>query len=133
MNEKQQEEVLLYAKLLEAPFEKDCHSLEEELEKRGQYQARLSELFAQAEMALAKKVAVFTQENHALGYPPTVARELVKGAVLEEQLWYTRCDELLKTLRYQMDMMRSILSFEKSLLNNFPTGHQGYPEERGRR
>ena len=94
----------------------------DELDERSQWLARSSELLAEAQYILDRKRG--EEAERLTGFPPSVGREVLAGRSAEEARLHRLADRLNVTITHQLDAIRSVLSFEKSLATQSRTAER---------
>ncbi len=110
---------LIYGSI-KAPLDRNPAGLMDELESRCGWLARSAELLAEAQFILDRKRG--EEAERLTDLPWSVGREVLAGRSAEEARLMKLADKLHSTLVHQVEAIRSILSFEKSLSMN--TGRQ---------
>ena len=111
-------ELGLIYKRIGQPLSRDTAGLMDELDDRCQWLARSSELLAEAQHILDKRRGEIAEENRELG--AMILREILSSKSADETRLKNLADRLNATITHQVDAIRSILSFEKSLSNQLP-------------
>lgn len=106
---------LIYA-AIKAPLDRNTQGLMNELESRCGWLARSSELLADAQLILDRKRGI--EAERLTEVPALIGREILAGRSAEEARLLKLADRLNSSLVHQIDAIRSILSFEKSLSQN---------------
>jgi hypothetical protein len=107
------EELRQIYKRIGQPLSRDVVGLMDELDDRCQWLARSSELLAEAQAMNDRRRG---KESEALTeLPASLIRERLSGICADESRLLKLADRLNATIVHQIDAIRTILSFEKSL------------------
>jgi len=98
---------------LKKPFARSGQELMDDLDYRCQWLARSAELLAEAQYHVDKRRGEEAERVARMDINTTLAKEIINGATANERRVLMQAEKLNSTLGYQIESIRSLLSFIK--------------------